>query len=73
METRVLYMYFIGSDSKEMSVSVPNPALNLIPEEVETAMGQLIEKAAIVGSFGQLPVSVKGAKIVTRITDVLEW
>ena len=70
METTVLEMIFENGYGKNFTVSVKEPREDLIPSEVESAMNAI----ATLNIFEVPgPLLVKGAQVVTRQVNELEF
>lgn len=70
-ETKTLIMYFIDGAGNKTSISVEDPKLDLILEEVQSAMIDLIADGVLLGTKGTSLVEVHSAHIVTRTVNPL--
>ena len=70
-ETKTLVMYFIDGAGSKTSISVENPKNDLIPQEVQSAMEDLISDGVLLGTKGTSLVEIHSAQIVTRTVNPL--
>lgn len=71
-ETTTLVMTFVCEDGMKYSISLDNPRADITPEEVKTAMGQIITANALAGSKGLYDLTeAHSAQIVVRTVNGL--